>query len=186
MEKLIEWNEVHQPYEFDYHKHEGVKWCSNEEQFQTFWGTIKDFIKPKGKVIDIGCGPRPPFKNSTIIEPLAEKYQTFAPREWWEGITVYSQPAEVKIPKIKADTVVIWNCIDHTYDWRKIIDNANSYLKKGGTFVVATDIRPPCLGHPGVGDKDEFIKYLEKYFIIVEIRENFQERHLAIKMKKND
>lgn len=185
MEKsLEEWQEIHQTFELDYHVNHGINWCSNEERFQTFWNEIRAFVGPYEKLLDIGCGPRPPFANSSVIEPLAEKYQEHAPSEWWEGIRVYNQPAERKVPRIKFDTVVIWNCIDHTYNWQKIIDNINGYLKDGGHLILATDFHEPTIGHPGVGDREKFIEYLNQYFTIVESKENFQERDLALKMKK--
>lgn len=178
-----EWKEIHQPYELNYHKVAGVKWCSNEEQFQTFWDKIKKFIEPKGRVLDIGCGPRPPFKG-TCIEPLGDEYKKISPKEWWEDIELICKPAEEFIPELEGqfDTVISWNCLDHTYNWREIIKNMRRYVKDDGIIAIATDMREPMLGHPSF-KKEDFWSEINK-MKIVHLKNNFQEREVALVLKK--
>ena len=179
-----EWLTVHQPFELDYHKWRGVEWCSNEEQFQDFWREIENWIDPPAYVLDIGCGPRPPFAPCTVIEPLAYKYQKIAPLAWWQMVTVYGGPAEAHHPELDGQfpLVVCWNCLDHTYDWRAILDNVVRYLAPGGRFALATDFREPSIGHPGY-PREEFLTEIQERFEVVKTREHFKERDLCMVLK---
>lgn len=183
MELKEEWQKVHQPYELTYHRDQGVNWCSDEKQFQDFWNEIKNWIKPKGIILDIGCGPRPPFQGFAI-EPLADEYRKITPPEWWENVIYSNQPAEefIKEFKDKFNRVIIWNCLDHTYNWRQILDNAVKYVKKTGRVIIATDHREPHIGHPGF-KKEELLEEINKRFEIVEQKENFKERQLCLILK---
>jgi SAM-dependent methyltransferase len=190
-----QWEERHQPFEFTYHYNEGVKWCANEEQMWSFWWKIFDFAtfsgRVMGKTLDIGCGPRPPLQvfregdNLTIIEPLADKYQKITPPEWWKGITVFSQPAEEFIDDLQGtfDTILCWNCIDHTVGFDTILQNIFRYAKDDALIVLATDFHPPGIGHPGF-TFDEFMYQLNTYFTIEKEEKNFQERDYAWILKK--
>ncbi len=181
-----EWDKTHQPYELKYHQMTGIDWCKNDEQFEGFWSEIRRFIKAKGNILDIGCGPRPPFKG-TIIEPLAKKYMEFAPAIWWDGITPYAQPAEEFAPELegKFDTVICWNCIDHTFNYKSILDNVVRYMKDDAIFALATDLKAPNIhvGHPSF-PKEEFFAEVEKRFEIIERKDNFQEREVCFILKK--
>jgi len=180
-----DWVNIHQPFELSYHRDEGINWCSNDDQFYSFWGGIKEFVKPEGETLDIGCGPRPPFEGATVIEPLADEYQKITPPEWWEGRKIYSQAAETVIPELNGtfDTVICWNCLDHTPGWKLVLMNIADYLKDGGKFVLGVDHKEPSIGHPSFTRKELF-QELNKYFILKEQRINFQERDVALVLCK--
>jgi hypothetical protein len=180
MEIRNEWENEHQPYELNYHKNYGIAWCSDNNRFLKFWGEIKDFIEPEGKILDIGCGPRPPFR-STCIEPLGEDYRQLTDKSWWAFRKLYAQPAEEFIPELekKFDTVICWNALDHTYDWKKIVENMKRYSK--GKIVIGVDFKPPGVGHPGC-DIAEFWE-LMKGFEILKRKDNFSERDVCLVIK---
>jgi hypothetical protein len=173
------WNTIHQPFELDWWR-EALKAGHSQDDagFAAQWAPVKEFIQPRGVIIDIGCGPRPPFAPCVVIEPLAQRYSEIVPREWWTGVTVYNQCAEILIPDLKGDTVICWNCIDHAIGWRQIIDNMCAYGNPGARFAIATDFHAPFTGHPGV-PRDEFMDEIERRFTIVDRREPFG-RHLAL------
>jgi hypothetical protein len=174
------WKETHQPFELSYHINEGIGWCEDEAQFHGFWDAIFDFIGVKGEKLDIGCGPRPPFGEGIAVDPLADSYRKLRP-QWWEGITAYSQPAEEFIPELegKFQTVLCWNCLDHTIGWKQILLNLKSYGAKDAVYAIATDFKPPHIGHPGF-DRAEFFTELEKHFEVTKYAEDFQERDVAL------
>jgi hypothetical protein len=190
-----QWEERHQPFEFNYHYKEGVKWCSDEEQMWSFWTKIFIFAfgneRELGNMLDIGCGPRPPLqifregRTLTVIEPLADKYQDITPKDWWEGIKVHSIPAEKFIDSLRGtfDTILCWNCIDHTVEFDTILKNIHAYAKDDALIVLATDFHPPGIGHPGFTFV-EFMAALSPLFDIVEEKQNFQERDYAWILKK--
>jgi hypothetical protein len=180
------WRNIHQPFELDWWKTALAAGHSMDDAaFAAHWQPAKDFIKPTGRVLDIGCGPRPPFKPCYVIEPLALEYQKITPSAWWEDVGVYAQPAEVQIPELTQafDTVICWNCIDHAIGWRKILANMRSYGRPDAStkYAIATDFHPPFTGHPGF-DREEFMAELGKHFWIVEKREPF-ERQLAMLLR---
>lgn len=176
-----DWQKIHQPFELAYHRDTGVNWCSDDSRFNSFWDVIKGFAKTEGAVLDIGSGPRPPFEGSTVIEPLASEYQKLTPTEWWGGHEVHSQPAERFIPQYagKFDTVICWNCLDHTPAWREVLDNVKDYLAEGGKFVLGVDHKEPHVGHPSFTRKELFDE-LDRHFVLKEQLTNFQERDVAL------
>ena len=183
------WHSQHQPYELQWWKKALARGHStNDDEFVRIWDERREFVKPRGIVIDIGCGPRPPFAPCIAIDPLANAYLNLegVRREWWDNVTAYAQPAETIISSLFeiADTVICWNCIDHAIGWRVILDNMRVYGKRGARFAVATDFDPPYVGHPGF-DRDEFMREIELRFSIVESREKF-DRQLALIMEGKD
>jgi len=180
-----DWEQIHQPFELDYHATQGIAWCSDEKQFQDFWGTIFDFIGVEGECLDVGCGPRPPFgSGSTAIDPLAFRYKNLVP-QWWAGVTAYNQPAEGLVEPLKGSfqTVMSWNCLDHTIGWRTILANLKAYGKKGAVYAIATDFKPPHTGHPGF-ERDDFFTELERVgFTVTKYVEDFQERDVALVLR---
>lgn len=185
MKTWEDWHATHQPYELDYHKNEGVKWCANGKRFREFWSKIFEFTgTPEGNILDIGCGVRPPMHNLgdlTVIEPLADKYQKFAPKQWWEKIKVYSQPADYFIPELegKFDFILCWNCLDHTIEWQNILANIAKYAHRDTTIAIATDFKEPSIGHPGF-ERDRFFAEIVEHFKILKQRNVFQERDVAL------
>ena len=184
------WHTRHQPYELAWWKEALKNGHSVEDaSFELHWEPVKDFINPKGTVLDIGCGPRPPFASGlygcVVIEPLAVEYREITPSEWWQGVMFYAQPAEQQIEALIGcfDTVICWNCIDHAIGWREILDNMASYGHSYGTiYGLATDFHEPFLGHPGF-ERDEFMFEVEKRFEILEHRAPFG-RDLALRMRR--
>lgn len=191
------WKAHHQPYELRYHKDSGVNWCGDQTKFWNFWNDIFAFIGINWNdidgmnMLDVGCGPRPPLhlfrkmNNVFLIEPLGYEYQKISPAEWWEGITLFSQPAETPVPdlKDKMDFVMCWNCLDHTYDWKAILDNIRGYLKKDGIFAFAVDTKTPGIGHPSF-PREELMEYINKHFVIMKEQKDFMERDLAFILRK--
>lgn len=179
------WHNVHQPWELDWWKQNLANGHSQDDSgFASAWEPVKQFIQPRGHVIDIGCGPRPPFKPCTVIDPLALEYRKLVPAEWWDGVITHAHPAEYQVPALVGDTIICWNCLDHTVGWRAILDNMLSYGLIGARFAVATDFFPPFIGHPGV-KRAEFMDEIGKRFEIIEQREPFG-RQLALLMKARD
>lgn len=175
------WTDIHQPFELQWWKKALKRGHCDDPGWSQFWKEIIDFIKPSGQLIDIGCGPRPPFAPSSVIEPLAEKYQEFTPADWWHDVTVYPIPAEQLIPGLHGDTIVCWNCIDHAIGWREIIANMTLYGNVGAKFALATDFHKAFHGHPGF-EREEFMSEIDARFTIEDRREPFG-RDLALLMR---
>jgi len=176
------WHEIHQPFELDWWAKHLALGHSSDPSFYYDWLPVREFIKPEGAVLDIGCGPRPPFAPCTVIEPLALEYQKLdvVPKHWWDGVAVYAQPAEELIPGLLADTIICWNCLDHTHGWRQILDNMLAYGNAGARFAIATDFFKPFVGHPGY-ERDDFMREIESRFHIIDKRAPFG-RQLALLM----
>lgn len=192
------WKDIHQRFELDWWAERLPDHCA-DPGFTEQWREVIDFIKPAGAVLDIGCGPRPPFSPCSVIEPLANEYKKLVPQEWWAGVTAYDYKAEMVLPALRGrfDTVICWNALDHAVGWRDILDNMLAYAKPGARFAVAADFYEPFIGHPGF-DPDSrkrdrpsadmskaarltFDREIAKRFKIVEFREPFG-RALALLM----
>lgn len=173
------WNKIHQPFELGWWKralrngHDGLPGKHQE---------MAEFIKPHGVIIDIGSGPRPVFTPCIVIEPLAFEYQKIAPKEWWEGVAIFNRPAEQRIEGLRADTIICWNCINHSIGWREILDNMRSYANDGATLALATEFNQPFVGHPGFS-REDFMKEIDQRFKVVDQREPFDRMHLALLME---
>lgn len=148
------WHHIHQPFELNWWKEHLPNGHLDDPGFTAQWVEVRDWIQPTGHVIDIGCGPRPPFRPSTVIEPLAEQYMSITPPEWWDDVAVHSVPAENRVEGLKGDTLVCWNCLDHTIGWREILANMRYYANPGAKFAIATDFHEPFDGHPGYAPLD--------------------------------
>ena len=174
------WRELHQPFELAWWREHVPMGHFDEPGFTDFWNEVKAFIEPSGEVVDIGSGPRPPFAPCAVIEPLALEFYKFTPWEWWKGVEVFPHPAELLLDECvgRFDTVICWNCLDHTADWRRILDNMVAYGRPSARFAIATDFHPPFLGHPGYGRDEgearrEFMWEIRKRFNIHKQREPF-------------
>jgi len=177
------WHLTHQPFELQWWKdHLANGHSLDDAEFLKVWSEVREFIKPYGVVLDIGCGPRPPFAPCIAIEPLALEYRKLVPPEWWYGVEVHAHPAEFLIDKLHANTVICWNCIDHTIGWCAILDNMLAYGDKRTRYALATDFWEPFVGHPGF-ERQQFMAEVEKRFEIIDKREPFG-RELALIMIK--
>lgn len=175
------WRTIHQPFELGWWKDVlANKGHSQDPGFAAHWNPVREFIEPTGRVIDIGCGPRPPFSPCTVIEPLANEYKTITPPEWWDGVIVHAQPAEQRIEGLQGETVICWNAIDHLIGWREVLDTMLAYGSPSARFAIATDFWPPFVGHPGFG-KQEFMAAINERFVIHKQRLNF-DRALSLLM----
>ena len=178
------WREVHQKFELDWWKGalaDGHS-VSIDAEHEAQWAEVREFIAPHGAILDIGCGPRPPFAPCTVIDPLALEYYKLTPWQWWKGVTVHAFPAEHRIDGLHADTIICWNALDHLIGWRDVLDNMLAYGNPDATFAVATDFWPePFDGHPGF-PREDFDAEIAKRFVIVRQREPFG-RHLALVMR---
>jgi hypothetical protein len=176
------WREVHQKFELDWWKGALADGHSDDPGHEAQWAEVRTWIEPHGDIIDIGCGPRPPFAPCTVIDPLANDYRKIVPAEWWVGVTVYARPAEKRIDGLQADTIICWNALDHLIGWKDVLDNMLAYGRPDATFAVATDFWPePFDGHPGFPRKD-FERAIAKRFRVIKSREPFG-RHLALLMQ---
>jgi hypothetical protein len=177
------WHTVHQPFELAWWK-ERLPDHLASPGFEESWAEVKAFINPQGLVLDIGCGPRPPFAPCFVIEPLAVEYRSITPTEWWHDVVVRAHPAEYLAGDLmfSVNTIICWNCLDHTIGWKKILDNMLVYGTRDARYAVATDFYAPFVGHPGF-DRDEFMSEIKKRFKIIEQREPLG-RALALLMKR--
>lgn len=184
------WSTVHQPFELQWWTDALASGHStiDDVKFDQQWQPIKDWIKPEPLVVDIGCGPRPPFAPCVAIDPLADEYRKLAhvQPEWWHGVTAINGIAEIELFHLggKARTVICWNCLDHTIGWKDILDNMLAYGMDDARFAIATDFWPPFRGHPGY-ERREFMAEIGKRFEIIERREPF-DRTLALLMKRKN
>jgi hypothetical protein len=175
------WRGIHQPFELDWWKDAlKNKGHSQDPGFTAQWEPVREFIEPTGRIIDIGCGPRPPFAPCTVIEPLALEYYKITPWQWWNGVTVHPFPAEFTITGLRGETIICWNAIDHLIGWRKVLDNMLLYGTSNARYAISTDFWPPFVGHPGFG-KQEFMAAINERFVIHKQRWNF-DRALALLM----
>jgi hypothetical protein len=185
------WRRIHQPFELDWWKDVLPSGHSDDPGFTLAWNEVKAFILPELRdatlrswplILDVGCGPRPPFAPCTVIEPLANSYKQFVSPEWWAMVKVYAQPAEQFVPELTAefDVVICWNAIDHTIGWRIILDNMLAYGAPEARFAIATDFHDPYIGHPGF-TRAEFMAEIDARFNIHDQREPFG-REMALLM----
>ena len=86
------WQEVHQPFELDWWRTAFDQGHFERAGFIRECDQIKDFIRPRGRVLDIGCGPRPLFAPCCVIDPLANQYQKLVPARWWKKVIWFAQP----------------------------------------------------------------------------------------------
>jgi hypothetical protein len=174
------WVGVHQPFELDWWRNAipNGGHLVDDAGFAARWQPIRKFIAPRGRVLDIGCGPRPPFFGSVVIDPLAMRYQEIAPAAWWQAVCgIHAVPAETMIEQLRGqfDTVVCWNCLDHTIGWRDILDNMWAYGAPGARLAIATDFHPPFIGHPGY-ERETFMAEIDKRFAVIERCEPFDQQ----------
>lgn len=181
-----EWKNKHQPWELKYHQQGNFRWPGREHLWDEQWDNIfkhfgeldKDTFNDDDVLVDIGCGSRPALQwfNKGIkynIDPLLSDYLKISKLEdHWKPYTLsqlISEPAEKLQENLvnKCDFVLCWNVLDHTYDWKEILKNCYSYLKKDGIFLLGTDVGGhDHIGHPGISNRDEFLLHINSLFNI--------------------
>lgn len=145
------------------------------DEFEKFITKMKDKNN-----LEVGCGPCGLlnslywFENRTIIDPLIDGYKQYQlslyGESWFnqDGLICYSKPAETTIESLvgKIDGFVICrNCIDHTQDWRLIMENIGKYSAIGSYFLFWSDLfhfNGTDSGHFNItNDKGYFREYVK-------------------------
>jgi len=183
-----EWKNIHQPWELKYHQNSNFRWPGSESIWNEQWDNVfslfgkltKDLFNKQSILIDIGCGSRPALKwfNSGYIyniDPLLSDYlkiPQLSPH-WsnFDDKQLISDPAEKfqNQLKNKADFILCWNVLDHTFDHETILENCANYAKKGSLFLLGTDLgAKKHLGHPGIPNREKFIDRLDSDFETLE------------------
>ena len=181
-----------------------------EEFFTTFFELSYHDYKDQ-KVLDIGCGPRGSLEwaNNTLerigIDPLANKYVKMEGK--YHKMNYINSGAE-NIPFYNEyfDCVSSLNSLDHVDDLDQCIKEIKRVVKKGGFFLLISDIHSfPTVAEPSNFSWDvakkfepEFSVEMEKHFegsnMYKSLRENVVFDHsnpedrygiLALKLKKN-
>ncbi len=54
------WHQIHQVFELDWWRNALARGhYADDAAFEAQWAAVKAFIKPEGRILDIGCGPAP-------------------------------------------------------------------------------------------------------------------------------
>lgn len=188
MSEYEEWKNVHQPWELKYHQNGNFRWPGREHLWDEQWNNIfslfakftKDKFTENDVLLDIGCGSRPAlqwFNQGYIynIDPLLSDYLKITQlQSHWQPFSeeqLISEPAEKFQEHLenKADFILCWNVLDHTYDHNQIVMNCYKYAKKGSLFLLGTDLGgKKHIGHPGIPNRQVFIENLNNYFEVIE------------------
>jgi hypothetical protein len=199
-ETKTEWETVHQPFELNYHQHPNMRWNAKiwDEQWQKVFSEFMELTPShftnEDTLLDLGCGSRPAldwFNGGTShhLDPLLNDFLKIEKMKpyWQEKTFVYSQPAEVMINHLvgKCDYTHCWNVLDHSYDWRQIMENIVSYTKNGGLVLMGTDLHStPHEGHPGIDSKQDFFDFIDEHFEVVKREDYYHHREVALKLVK--
>ncbi|MCK5708673.1 MAG: class I SAM-dependent methyltransferase [Candidatus Aureabacteria bacterium] len=135
--------------QFERHFDDNIKLEASEKLFETV--KISADINRDSKILDIGCG----FgsfvlfcrkKGFAAYGIDSSDYEiNFAKRRFFRETSVslggiYQRASAEALPfkKDSFDVVTLWNLLEHVPDYKKVLDEADRVLKKGGTlFLVA-------------------------------------------------
>lgn len=133
-------------------------------------------IDLQGKsVVDIGGGPTSillkciNFSNAVVVDPCdypnwtTERYKT-------AGIKVNKQTGENIDVSINFDDVWIYNCLQHTIDPEKIINNARKIGEKLRIFEWIDE--PTNAGHPHMLTESNLNRWIGQSGLAVQLSEN--------------
>ena len=195
-----EWQNIHQPWELKYHQGNNFRWVDAswkaqwDKIFIEFMEITPSHFTNEDVLFDVGCGSRPCldwFKEGVVhnLDPLLNDFLKIdAMKSHWEDKTfLYSQPAESLVESLagECDYVHCWNVLDHTYDWKQILENVALYSKKGGLVLLGTDLGSTShIGHPGISSKDEFFDFINEHFWITKREDSFHHREVALKLER--
>lgn len=200
--KFQEWTQTHQPFELRFHQGENYRWKDStffaqwDEVFGRFMGLSRGQFSSQHVLLDVGCGSRPVLDWFTspcethFLDPLLASYRQIEQmRAFWQGKpeqTLHSQPAEKACDALlgKCDFVNCWNVLDHTYDWRLILNNLRDYAKSGALVCLGTDFQSHGDGHPGIEDRKYFDDFIAQHFEVLATRENYIHREIALKLRR--
>lgn len=140
---------------------------------QLFGLTVEDY---QGKsILDIGCGPRGSLEWCTMaarrvgLDPLAESYRRMNPNLQME--LVEGGAESIPFSDDSFDKVTCFNALDHVDDLTKSLSEIHRVLKKGGDFLLITDIHEtPAVCEPTVIDWDLAIQLKSSYQCVMEKR----------------
>ena len=195
-----EWENLHQPWELKYHKKPNFRW--DDVRWKNQWDKIfsefmeidPTYFTNESVLLDVGCGSRPCLdwfeKGITHhLDPLLDNYlEIDEVKPYWKNKTfLYSQPAESLVKSLvgKCDYIHCWNVLDHTYDWKQLLENIVHYSKKGGLVLLGTDIHStPHLGHPGINNQDEFFSFINEHFKTIKGKNEYVARDVVLKLER--
>ncbi len=196
------WELEDQPFELKFHQGENYRWDDSrffgqwDELFGSFLGFRRDQFSRQQTILDVGCGSRPVFDwfdegcQKFFLDPLLAHYcEIEQMRAYWQekpAATLLSQAAEQFHEPLAAacDFVNCWNVLDHTYDWRQILDNIRRYAKPGGDVLIGTDFESHGLGHPGIEDPAYFFAQVEEHFETIARLNDYVHREVALHLRK--
>ena len=178
--KKDKWTKLSQPFEINWHttqedwRSDEKAWAGCKESLIKAVPLLKGIMETNFDVLDVGCGPRTMLEffsecKKTLIEPLGDQYKKLynsKGHEFLNGDPLYCVPAEQFVSELENKFDFVWchNVLDHCYDWKRVLENIFRYLKKGGSFYIATDAGfPPNDGHPGIETTAVFMKEMERY-----------------------
>ncbi len=199
-EKFQVWKKTHQPFELRFHQGANYRWNDQtffgqwDEVFGRFMGLARDSFDSPHILLDVGCGSRPvldwfaPPCEKHFLDPLLAQYRQIEQMQpYWQGKPeriLHSQPAEQPCEALlgKCDFVNCWNVLDHTYDWRLILNNLRDYARPGALVCLGTDFQSHGDGHPGIEDRNYFEAFIARHFQVVKTATNYVHRELALKL----
>ena len=204
-EREKEWREKHQAFELKFHQGDNYRWHDKlfvppwEQNFGNFLGLAPDQFGPDEKILDIGCGSRSAFAayftSGEIwnLDPLAAQYLSIpeVAKHWTPDLRerLIAAPAEQLQPELVGECSFVncWNCLDHSYNWREIIENIIVYASPGAVIALCTDTKEHGAGHPGIDSVSDLLRYFFEYMEIEKLEINYGKtviRDLAIKAIK--
>lgn len=148
-----------------------------EEFFTDFFELSKDDYNNL-KVLDIGCGPRGSLEwadnvsERVGLDPLSDKYVKMEGKHH-KMKYVNSGAENIPFDKGYFDVVTSLNSLDHVDDLGKCIHEIKRVVKKGGRFLLISDIH----SFPTVAEPSNFGWDISKSFepeFSVEFEKNFE------------
>lgn len=201
---LKEWTKYHSKWLLESQKGPNYRW--DDQHFERQWSSIfgefmafrRNQFNSDDALFDVGCGSRPaldwfegPVRKYHLDPLLAEFVKIQEVRGFWQGKpeeSMLAMPAETPIEWLhdSCSFVNCWNVLDHTYDWKKILENIASYTKAGAFACIGTDFQSHGIGHPGIDNYDSFRWFVEEFFIVEKEEKNLMGRELALNLMRND
>jgi len=177
-----EWEEVHQPFELNYHRRPNFRWPEQVSLWNDQWSSVFGFagLTPDSfsteNLLDMGCGSKPALEwfnsgEKWYLDPLLDEFRDIPQvKGYWDRMDtsrLIAKPGEEFIPMLEGhfDFILCWNALDHAYDAIAVLRNMHRYVKPGGKILLGTDIgESPHLGHPGIGSRAKFMETIHELF----------------------
>ena len=158
---------LHQPYE--------LEWWTERRVLATRVSQGRQFIEPRGDVLEISSGPRPSLP-CVVIDP-GERISQLKP-EWWEGVAARASQPTTHYRAGNRQSLLEY--ARPAIGWRDILDNMLAYGRSGARFAVSTDFQEPFDGHQGFYRQD-FEREIDRRFVVIKKLEAF-DHELALLM----